>query len=47
MGAAGPVEEIASTFLPAALYGTMTPGQALARFESESRRLIRKPPPRY
>jgi len=47
MGAAGPLEAIASKFLPAALYGYMTPSQAVARFESESRRLIRKPPPRY
>jgi multiple sugar transport system substrate-binding protein len=47
MGAAGPLEAIASKFLPAALYGYMTPAQAVARFESESRRLIRKPPPRY
>ena len=47
MGAAGPLEAIASTFLPAALSGYMTPAQALARFESESRRLIRKAAPRY
>jgi len=47
MGAAGPLEAIASKFLPAALYGYMTPAQAVARFEAESRRLIRKPPPRY
>jgi multiple sugar transport system substrate-binding protein len=47
MGAAGPLEAIAATFLPAALYGYMTPAQAVARFEAESRRLLRKPPPRY
>jgi multiple sugar transport system substrate-binding protein len=47
MGAAGPLEAIGSKFLPAALYGYMTPAQAVARFELESRRLIRKPPPRY
>jgi multiple sugar transport system substrate-binding protein len=47
MGAAGPLEAIASKFLPAALYGYMTPAEAVARFEAESRRLIRKPPPRY
>lgn len=47
MGAAGPLEAIASKFLPAALDGYMTPAQALARFESEAARLLRKPPPRY
>jgi multiple sugar transport system substrate-binding protein len=47
MGAAGPLEAIASKFLPAALYGYMTPAQALRRFESEAARLVRKAPPRY
>lgn len=47
MGAAGPLEAIASKFLPAALYGYMTPAQAIKRFESEGARLIRKQPPRY
>jgi multiple sugar transport system substrate-binding protein len=47
MGAAGPLEAIASKFLPAALYGYMSPAQAVARFEAESWRLIRKRPPRY
>ena len=47
MGAAGPLEAIASKFLPAALYGYMTPAQAVHKFESESARLIRKRPPRY
>ena len=46
-GAAGPLEAIASKFMPAALYGYMTPAQAMRRFESESARLVRKPPPRY
>jgi multiple sugar transport system substrate-binding protein len=47
MGAAGPVEGIAARFLPAALYGYMTPAESLARFEGEAARLVRKPPPRY
>jgi multiple sugar transport system substrate-binding protein len=47
MGAAGPLEAIASKFLPAALYGYMTPAQAIRRFELEAARLIRKNPPRY
>jgi multiple sugar transport system substrate-binding protein len=47
MGAAGPLEAIASKFLPAALYGYMTPEQAVRRFEQEGARLIRKRPPRY
>jgi multiple sugar transport system substrate-binding protein len=47
MGAAGPLEAIASKFLPAALYGYMTPAQAVRRFEQEGARLIRKRPPRY
>ena len=47
MGAAGPLEAIASKFLPAALYGYMTPEQAVRRFESEAARLVRKRPPRY
>lgn len=47
MGAAGPLEAIASKFLPAALYGYMTPAQAIRRFEMEGARLIRKNPPRY
>ena len=47
MGAAGPLEAIASKFLPAALYGYMTPAQAIHRFETEGARLIRKRPPRY
>jgi len=47
MGAAGPLEAIASKFLPAALYGYMTPAQAVRRFESEAARLVRKRPPRY
>ena len=47
MGAAGPLEAIASKFMPAALYGYMTPAQAMRRFETESARLVRKAPPRY
>jgi multiple sugar transport system substrate-binding protein len=47
MGAAGPLEAIASKFLPAALYGYMTPLEAIRRFETEGARLIRKRPPRY
>lgn len=47
MGAAGPLEAIASKFLPAALYGYMTPAQAVHKFESEAARLVRKRPPRY
>jgi multiple sugar transport system substrate-binding protein len=47
MGAAGPLEAIASKFLPAALYGYLTPAQAVHRFETESGRLVRKRPPRY
>jgi multiple sugar transport system substrate-binding protein len=47
MGAAGPLEAIASKFLPAALYGYMTPAEAIRRFETEGARLIRKRPPRY
>jgi multiple sugar transport system substrate-binding protein len=47
MGAAGPLEAIASKFLPAALYGYLTPEQAVHRFETEAARLVRKRPPRY
>jgi multiple sugar transport system substrate-binding protein len=47
MGAAGPLEAIASKFLPVALYGYMTPAQAIRRFEVEGARLVRKRPPRY
>jgi multiple sugar transport system substrate-binding protein len=47
MGAAGPLEAIASKFLPAALYGYLTPEQAVHRFEAEAARLVRKRPPRY
>lgn len=47
MGAAGPLEAIASKFLPAALYGYMTPEQAVRRFEDEAARLVKKRPPLY
>ncbi|MET0982252.1 MAG: extracellular solute-binding protein [Telluria sp.] len=47
MGAAGPVQAMASKFLPAALSAQLTPAQALGMFEKEASRLLRKPPPRY
>jgi multiple sugar transport system substrate-binding protein len=47
MGAAGPLEAMASKFMPAALSGQLTPGQALHMFEGEAARLLRKRPPRY
>jgi multiple sugar transport system substrate-binding protein len=47
MGAAGPLEAIASKFLPAALSNQLTPAEALGMFESEASRLLRKRPPRY
>ena len=47
MGAAGPLEAIASKFLPAALYGYLTPEQAVHKFASDAARLGRKRPPRY
>ncbi|MFL6636765.1 MAG: extracellular solute-binding protein [Massilia sp.] len=47
MGAAGPLEAIASKFLPAALYGYLSPEAAVHRFETEAARLVRKRPPRY
>jgi multiple sugar transport system substrate-binding protein len=47
MGAAGPVQAMASKFLPAALSAQLTPAQALAMFEKEASRLLRKAPPRY
>jgi multiple sugar transport system substrate-binding protein len=47
MGAAGPLEAIASKFLPAPLAGQLTPADALRRFESEAQRLLKKRPPRY
>jgi multiple sugar transport system substrate-binding protein len=47
MGAAGPVEAMASKFLPGALSGQLTPAQALEMFEKEALRLLRKAPPRY
>lgn len=47
MGAAGPVQAMASKFLPAALSGQLTPAEALGMFEKEASRLLRKPPPRY
>ncbi|WP_225984637.1 extracellular solute-binding protein [Noviherbaspirillum aerium] len=46
-GAAGPLQSIASKYLPAALSGQLTAPQALHRFETESARLLRKPPPQY
>jgi multiple sugar transport system substrate-binding protein len=47
MGAAGPLEAMASKFLPAALSAQLTPADALHRFETEAARLLRKRPPRY
>jgi len=47
MGAAGPLEAIASKFLPAPLAGQLTPADALRRFETEAVRLLRKRPPLY
>ncbi|TFW09890.1 extracellular solute-binding protein [Oxalobacteraceae bacterium OM1] len=46
-GAAGPMQFIASKFLPAALSGQLTPVQALDMFASEAARLLAKPAPRY
>ena len=47
MGAAGPVESMASKFMPGALSGQLTPAEALGMFEKEASRLLRKRPPRY
>jgi multiple sugar transport system substrate-binding protein len=47
MGAAGPLEAIASKFLPAALSRQLTPAQSLAMFEQEAARLLKKRAPRY
>lgn len=47
MGAAGPLQAMASKFLPAALSSQLTPEQALRMFETEAARLIRKRAPRY
>jgi multiple sugar transport system substrate-binding protein len=46
-GAAGPMQFIASKFLPAALSGQLSPKQALGMFEAEASRLLAKPAPRY
>ncbi|MFC5460360.1 extracellular solute-binding protein [Massilia niabensis] len=47
MGAAGPVQSMASKFMPGALSGQLTPAKALGMFEREASRLLRKRPPRY
>jgi multiple sugar transport system substrate-binding protein len=47
MGAAGPLEAMASKYLPAALSSQLTPAQALRMFETEAARMIKKRPPRY
>lgn len=47
MGAAGPMQAIASKFLPAALSPSFTPRQALTMFEEEATRLLRKRAPKY
>ena len=46
-GAAGPLQSIASKFLPAALAGQLSPAQALHMFEAESARLLVKRAPKY
>jgi multiple sugar transport system substrate-binding protein len=46
-GAAGPLQSIASKFLPAALSGQLSPAQALHMFEAESARLLVKRAPQY
>ncbi|MEC4717976.1 extracellular solute-binding protein [Noviherbaspirillum sp. CPCC 100848] len=46
-GAAGPLQSIASKYLPAALAGQLTPAQALDMFETEAARLLRKRAPQY
>ena len=47
MGAAGPLQAMASKFLPAALSSQLTPAQALHMFETEAALLLRKRAPRY
>ncbi|SFD71436.1 extracellular solute-binding protein [Massilia yuzhufengensis] len=47
MGAAGPLEAMASKFLPAALSSQLTPAQALRMFETEAARMVKKRAPRY
>jgi len=47
MGAAGPVESMASKFMPGALMGQLTPHDAMRMFEDDASRLLRKAPPRY
>lgn len=46
-GAAGPLQAMASKFLPAALSHQLTAAQALAMFEKEAARLIKKRAPTY
>jgi len=47
MGAAGPLEAMASKYLPAALSSQLAPAQALRMFETEAALLLRKRAPRY
>ncbi len=47
MGAAGPLEAMASKYLPAALSSQLEPAQALRMFETEAARMIKKRAPRY
>lgn len=47
MGAAGPVESMASKFMPGALSSQLTPFEAMRMFETDAARLLRKAPPRY
>lgn len=46
-GAAGPLQSIASKYLPAALAGQLTPARALDMFENEAARLLKKRAPQY
>jgi multiple sugar transport system substrate-binding protein len=47
MGAAGPLQAMASKYLPAALSSQLTPAQALRMFETDAARMIKKRAPRY
>jgi multiple sugar transport system substrate-binding protein len=47
MGAAGPLQAMASKYLPAALSSQLTPAQALRMFETEAARMVKKRAPRY
>ncbi|MCA1855652.1 extracellular solute-binding protein [Massilia oculi] len=47
MGAAGPLEAMASKYLPAALSSQLTPAQALRLFDTEAARILARRAPRY